>query len=267
MLRGVSSQGPGTAATFASSSITASSTATGSGNNNVNSTVITTSPASQSSQVTTAVLGQISYTGTGGFDAVGHNIGIYGYGLMNSAGQTAALIIANEGKITNLAGTLQNGVAFTAALSDCVAGTTTDNYVGYRSGGSGNSTATITNLSHFRSDAITTGTITNVLCFNAPDQTNFVSAAVGAYLQLSAGTGKYNIYAIGTAQNQLNGVTGIGIAPSSTAALTLLAGTTGGASLRIPHGAAPSAPVNGDMWTTTAGLFVRINGSTVGPLT
>lgn len=44
------------------------------------------------------------------------------------------------------------------------------------------------------------------------------------------------------------------------------ASTTGGASIRLPHGSAPSSPVNGDMWTTTAGLFVRINGATVGPL-
>jgi hypothetical protein len=39
-----------------------------------------------------------------------------------------------------------------------------------------------------------------------------------------------------------------------------------GATFRIPHGTAPTSPVNGDMWTTTAGLFVRINGSTIGPL-
>ncbi len=44
------------------------------------------------------------------------------------------------------------------------------------------------------------------------------------------------------------------------------ASTTGVASLRVPHGTAPSSPVNGDIWTTTAGLFVRINGATVGPL-
>lgn len=44
------------------------------------------------------------------------------------------------------------------------------------------------------------------------------------------------------------------------------ASTTSAASLRIPHGSAPSSPTNGDMWTTTAGLFVRINGATVGPL-
>jgi len=35
----------------------------------------------------------------------------------------------------------------------------------------------------------------------------------------------------------------------------------------IPHGSAPSSPVNGQIWTTTAGLYVRINGSTVGPIT
>jgi hypothetical protein len=37
--------------------------------------------------------------------------------------------------------------------------------------------------------------------------------------------------------------------------------------MRIPHGVAPTTPTDGDIWTTTAGLFVRINGVTVGPLT
>lgn len=43
------------------------------------------------------------------------------------------------------------------------------------------------------------------------------------------------------------------------------ASTTGGAGLRIPPGAAPTSPVDGDMWTTTTGAFARINGVTVGP--
>lgn len=47
-----------------------------------------------------------------------------------------------------------------------------------------------------------------------------------------------------------------------TAALHLPTSTTARASLCIPHGAAPTSPVDGDMWTTTAGLFVRINGVT-----
>ena len=38
------------------------------------------------------------------------------------------------------------------------------------------------------------------------------------------------------------------------------------ASITLPHGSAPSSPVNGDMWTTTAGLYIQINGGTVGPL-
>ena len=45
------------------------------------------------------------------------------------------------------------------------------------------------------------------------------------------------------------------------------ASASGGAGLRLPHGTAPSSPTDGDIWTTTAGLYVRINGGTVGPLT
>jgi hypothetical protein len=39
----------------------------------------------------------------------------------------------------------------------------------------------------------------------------------------------------------------------------------GYASIKLPHGTAPSAPIDGDLWTTTTGLYARINGSTVGP--
>lgn len=44
------------------------------------------------------------------------------------------------------------------------------------------------------------------------------------------------------------------------------ASTTSAASLRLPHGTAPTSPVNGDIWTTTSGVFARVNGSTVGPI-
>ncbi|MFA5973736.1 MAG: hypothetical protein WC780_15400 [Lentimicrobiaceae bacterium] len=47
---------------------------------------------------------------------------------------------------------------------------------------------------------------------------------------------------------------------------TVLSSTTN-AGLNLPHGAAPTTPVNGDIWTTTAGIYSRINGSTIGPLT
>jgi len=52
-----------------------------------------------------------------------------------------------------------------------------------------------------------------------------------------------------------------------TAGSTIIApaATTSIPSIRLPHGTAPSSPTNGDVWTTTAGLFARINGATVGP--
>ena len=47
----------------------------------------------------------------------------------------------------------------------------------------------------------------------------------------------------------------------------LPASAAGYAPLNIPHGTAPVAPDNGDIWTTTSGLFYRINGTTVSPAT
>lgn len=51
----------------------------------------------------------------------------------------------------------------------------------------------------------------------------------------------------------------------SNGKLNTLASSTTSAGLALPHGAAPTSPVNGDLWTTTSGLFARINGATVGP--
>lgn len=56
-----------------------------------------------------------------------------------------------------------------------------------------------------------------------------------------------------------------GVAGSFSSTVTFATPTTSIASIRLPHGVAPSAPTNGDMWTTTAGLYARINGTTVGP--
>lgn len=41
-------------------------------------------------------------------------------------------------------------------------------------------------------------------------------------------------------------------------------GTTSG--LNLTPGSTPGSPVNGDIWITSVGTFVRINGATVGPL-
>lgn len=48
--------------------------------------------------------------------------------------------------------------------------------------------------------------------------------------------------------------------------ITTAASTTSSAGFNLPHGTAPTSPVNGDMWTTNSGGYIRINGVTVGPL-
>ena len=53
--------------------------------------------------------------------------------------------------------------------------------------------------------------------------------------------------------------------PTFTGTVIMPTSTSGGSSIRIPHGTAPTAPTNGDIWTTTAGVYARVNGSTVGP--
>lgn len=40
------------------------------------------------------------------------------------------------------------------------------------------------------------------------------------------------------------------------------ASTTTNAGVNLPHGTAPTAPNNGDLWSTTSGLFLRVNGTT-----
>jgi hypothetical protein len=56
--------------------------------------------------------------------------------------------------------------------------------------------------------------------------------------------------------NALN-VSGVSTFGNTT---VMAAGNTTRASMRIPHGAAPTTPVNGDLWSSTAGLFYRLNG-------
>ncbi len=36
--------------------------------------------------------------------------------------------------------------------------------------------------------------------------------------------------------------------------------------LNLTSGTAPGTPADGDVWTTTSGIYARINGATVGPL-
>lgn len=129
---------------------------------------------------------------------------------------------------------------------------------------------TLPSLTHFSANQGTVGagsTVTAQTGFEAASTLTGATNNYGFRGRIASGSNRYNLYMDGTGQNYLAGITGIGVAASATTRLILAAGTTGLSSLRVPHGAAPTVAVDGDLWTTTAGLYVQINGVTVGPLT
>jgi hypothetical protein len=75
------------------------------------------------------------------------------------------------------------------------------------------------------------------------------------------------LWRIGPARSRTGSGAGVfASSPTFSGTPILAASATTGASLRMPHGTAPTSPVDGDLWTTTAGMYVRVNGATVGPL-
>ena len=123
-----------------------------------------------------------------------------------------------------------------------------------------------------------TGTIGSNVAYDNNDSRYEYTAAETGVLLLLGDSGLATFYIAGASsvgsaftgnigwQVDSSGRVGIGVAATSTSYLTLPVSTTSVSTLRVPHGAAPTSPVNGDIWTTTAGLYVRINGATVGPL-
>jgi hypothetical protein len=53
---------------------------------------------------------------------------------------------------------------------------------------------------------------------------------------------------------------------TATSKTSLAASTTSLATMNVPPGVAPTVPVNGDGWSTTTGVYFRVNGATIGPL-
>lgn len=84
--------------------------------------------------------------------------------------------------------------------------------------------------------------------------TLYFNSAVGE-MRIYTGTAWVAAYVSGTGFVAKTGDT-------MTGKLTAAASVTGAAGFRLPHGAAPSSPLDGDVWTTAAGLFARVNGTT-----
>jgi len=82
------------------------------------------------------------------------------------------------------------------------------------------------------------------------------TVANGLYYPLSGNPSSFLTSSALTPYAPLAGATFTGLVTTAVA-------TAGSAGLNVPHTAtAPTSPVNGDIWSTTAGLFVRINAGT-----
>lgn len=84
----------------------------------------------------------------------------------------------------------------------------------------------------------------------------FATSSSGVLIKNNSGVTVLTLGASGGTGATFAGAVNIGGKTSTVAS------ATGGAGLNVPHGTAPTSPVNGDIWTTTAGTFVRINGVT-----
>ena len=120
----------------------------------------------------------------------------------------------------------------------------------------------------------TTATFSGTVSVGTPTTTThattktYVDTALAAKLGLSGGT-----LTGGLSGTSLSLSTTLSVTGSITGSTAIFSGTITGAtpttslaSLNLPHGVAPTTPTNGDVWTTTAGIYTRINGATVGPL-
>ena len=81
------------------------------------------------------------------------------------------------------------------------------------------------------------------------------TVANGLYYPLSSNPSSYLVAADIAGKANLSGATFTGL-------VNTVASTTTTAGFRLPHGTAPSAPVNGDVWSTTGNIQWRRNGST-----
>lgn len=95
------------------------------------------------------------------------------------------------------------------------------------------------------------------------DGTNFVLAggALTATFNAPGSAGEVLFNSSGSIGASAN-LTWSGSVLTVSGRVTTAASTTASASLRMPHGTAPTTPVNGDVWTTTVGLYARIDGAT-----
>lgn len=109
--------------------------------------------------------------------------------------------------------------------------------------------------------------VTGELAINTATGSVFTKTDAGTVVNIAAsGSASWGgISGTLSAQTDLNNALGLKAdlaGATFTGKVNTAAPTTGSAFFSLPPGATPSAPINGDMWTTNSGLFTRINGAT-----
>ncbi len=101
--------------------------------------------------------------------------------------------------------------------------------------------------------------------FSMDDSATFgMGDLAAAYFTMSTdgGTGEHS-YNVNSGYWHSFKVNGVEKARFNETGFLLPAGTIANAPINIAQGVAPSIPVNGDIWTTSTGIFAHINGTTI----
>ncbi len=246
----------------------------------LNNNVLTVTATTATETTFIGVLGDVWYNGTGGTASPGHTIGTFGFNRMNSAGQTANLMIGAEGKVTNYAGDITYALSVHGGLETVAAGSSINTWIGCHSDidampgtityavgnalGPINITGgTITNLvgtymlppvlGSTEGQLSGTGTITNLIFSIMPDITGtLIPTNVYGYmskLNYASGENKWAMWFEGTAPSYINGPVQIGSNVLQGSSALVLSGslTTGAIQtiLNISSTISPTAGVAG----------------------
>ncbi len=163
----------------------------------------------------------------------------------------------NGSKLPTASGTFVNG--------DCVqvnsGGALVDSGAACGSGGSGSGTVTSNLANSVAYYAATGTTVTGMAIVNNAVVVTNGSGVPSEQTTLPSGL------TLPSATISAPAITGNGtyVGLTGSGKLVTAASTTTQAGLNVPAGVAPTSPTNGDLWTTTAGVYARINGSTIGP--
>ena len=122
-------------------------------------------------------------------------------------------------------------------------------------------TFTLANAAHFTADGVTLGSgssVTTQYGFLATANLTQATNNYGFYGSIASGTGRWNLYMGGTAQNYLAGNTGFGVTTPS-AKVDIAGGSTTVAPLRIEIGANLTTPVSGSIENDGLNLYYTDN--------